>query len=189
MGHSEIAQAPGKGGNNGYQGVVPGSPGSCVIALDKAQIAGEAAGIFYHRVPATGGINTKYHHNNQRQSHNHRLHHIRNGCGQEAAEDSVCHNYTGGDYHSRKILHTKQAGEQRTTGIEAGGSIGNKENNNDNRGNKGQKMIVVMVASGKEVRNRNRTQAMAVTPNPFCNKPPVQIRADRKPNGRPHRLG
>ena len=50
-------------------------------------------------------------------------------------------------------------------------------------------MLIVVVAPGKEIGNRNRAQAMAVTPNPFCNQPPVQICAYRKPNRCPHRFG
>ena len=50
-------------------------------------------------------------------------------------------------------------------------------------------MLIVVVALGKEIRNRNSAQAMAVTPNPFCNKPPVQICTYRKPDCRPNRFG
>ena len=137
MGHSEITQAPGQGGNDGYGRIGSGSPGRNVIALGKAQVAGKTLGILHYRIPASRGMDTKNHNNNKRQCHNHRLHQIRNGCRQEAAQGRISHNHAGRENHRRKIIHAKQAGEQCSAGIEAGGSIRNKENNDDDCGSKG----------------------------------------------------
>ena len=76
------------------------------------------------------------------------------------------------------IVPAEQAVEERAHGLEAGGRIGNKEDQNDQRGDEGEDVLLVVIALRKEFRDRSRPDFVGVDTETFRDEQEVQIGAD-----------
>ena len=185
MGHSEVAQAPGQGGDNGEDAVGGGGIGADGVGLGQGQVAGQGSGIFQngpHAPGLDGGIDQ---HKEDGNGHDDALDQIRNGGCQEAPSCGVAHNDHGGHQHGRHIVDAEEAGKQLAAGGEAGGRIGNEENDDDHSGQGGEDALFVMEPPGEELGDGVALSDLGIAPQAAGGEEPVEIGPQRQADGRP----
>ena len=67
----------------------------------------------------------------------------------------------------------EQAGEQGSDSLKAGGGVRNKENQDDDRGDAHQDILLIMIPLGKEIRDRDRITGDGIAADPFRHDQPV----------------
>ena len=189
MGHSEVAQPPGQQGADGQQAVGVGAAGGGVVDVGKGQVAGQGAGIVQHGVDAAGLADAEGQHHHQGDGHDDGLHQVGEGGGQEAAQHGVNHDYRGGDQHGRHIVRPEQAGEELAAGREAGGQIGDKEDDDDHGGDGREQVPPVAPALGEKLGHGDGAQPRGIAADASGDDEPVEVRAHRQTDGRPAGLG
>ena len=107
---------------------------------------------------------------------------------QEAAERAVQHNDCGAQEHGGHVVHAEHGGEQLAARRKAGSGIGDKEDDNDNGRNQGERVALVPEALGEKLGNGNGMDALGVDTQTLGNQQPVEICADSQTDGSPRRL-
>ena len=173
MGHSEVAQAPGQGGRDAQPAKGGRLPGGGVVALGQVEITGQGGGVGDHGIPAAGLADTEKDDDDQRNTHDNALHQVRGGHRQETAQHRITDNHQRANDHGCVVVHPQQAVEQGTHGLEAGGGIGDEENQDDDGGDAGQNVAFVTVAAGEEVGDGDCPGDSGIAAEPFCHNQPV----------------
>ena len=93
------------------------------------------------------------------------------------------------DEHGGMVVGPEQAVEQRTHGLEAGGCVGDEENQDDDGRETREQVLFVMPAAGKEIRHRESAQIGRVAAQPPRHDQPVEIGAHGQPDDGPADLG
>ena len=95
VGHSEIAEAPGEGGENGECAVFSGLGSLNIGVCEEVQVAGNGLCIGDNGIPAAGGVNAEDQDDNQGKGHYQALNEAGNRGRHEAAHGAVGHNDNG----------------------------------------------------------------------------------------------
>ena len=185
MGHAEVAEAPGQRGGDRQRRIGHGSIGRGVVGGGEAEIAGKAAGVLHHRVKAAGLADPEEQDHDERDGHDDALNKVRRGGRQEAAHRGIEHDDDRADDHRRVIVHAEQGVEELAAGGEAGSRVGYEENNNHERGDQGQHVLLIAVAVGEELRDRDGAGGLGISAEALGHDQPVEIGARRKTDGGP----
>ena len=177
VGHPEVAQAPGQGGDDAEPAEAGSGAGSGVIALGQAQVAGQSPGVLHDGVQAAGLADAEAHHHNERRRHKDALHQVGGGHGQKAAQHGVADDDHGADDHGGVVIKAEEAVEKGAHCLEAGGGIGNKEHQDHNGRDAGEGVALILVTAGKEVRHRDGPQAVGITADALGHDEPVEVGA------------
>ena len=189
MGHTEVAQAPGQGGDDAQGREAARLVGGHVVALGQVQVAGHGGGVGRHGLPATGLADAEEDDEHQGKGHDDALDQVRGRHGQEAAQDRVADDDDGTHDHGHVVVHPKEAVEQRTDGLKAGGSVGDEEDQDDHSGDAGEHILLVPVAPGEEAGDGDGPDVGRVPAQTLGHDEPVEVGADGQANGRPAHLG
>ncbi len=173
MGHSEVAETPGQRGHDGQRCVVAGCAAYHIMHLCHAQISGQITGVGKHRIPAAGHLDAKNNDNKKGDGHDDGLNKVCGAGCKKSAESRVNDDDERTNQHRRHVRRIKQSAEELSASGESGRSIGNKENDNDNRCDSSQKIFLVPIPFGEKLRQRNSITLLAVTTNSSCNEKPV----------------
>ena len=185
MGHAEIAQAPCQRRDDGKKGIGGRGIGADAVALGHGQIARQGFGVFHYGTHAprpNGGVDQ---HEENGNGHDNALYQIRNGSRQKSAGSGVAHDNHSGDQHGCHVVDAEQAGKQLAAGGEAGSGIGNKENNDDHRGQGREDAFFIMEALGKELGDGIAFRNLGVAPQTAGGEKPVEVSAHSQTDGRP----
>ena len=152
VGHTEVAQTPGHGGNDGQESIVADLSGGHIAQFGQAQIARHIVGIVAHSRPTAGRLDAEHQNDDQRQRHDDGLNQVGGGHRQETAQNGVDDDNCGTDQHGSRVVKAEQAVEQLTDGGKAGSGVGDEEYDNDKGANAAQELPVVRKALGNELR-------------------------------------
>ena len=112
------------------------------------KVTGQGGCIVYDLIPAASHVNAIKYDHDQGNRHNDTLDQVGGRYRQETAHNGIADNDDRTDDHGHVVIHAKQAGEQGSDGFKAGCGIRNKEDQDDDRGDAHQDILMVMVASG-----------------------------------------
>ena len=187
MGHAEVAQAPGQGGNGVQYPAVGGSGASGgVVGMGQGEVAGQAGGRLLDLTNAAAEADAEDQNEDQGGGHHDGLDKVGDGGRQETAHGGVGHNDHGGDNHGRHVVDPEEAGEQLAAGGKARGGVGHEENHDDHGGNAHQQMAAVPEPVFKEVGDGDAVAAdLGIVAQPLGHDEPVQIGADSQAHGSP----
>ena len=154
MGHTEVAQAPGQGGDDGAGHCkLPGCAGGGVIALGQVQVAGQGPGRWPSRTSQPPAWLMPKKTTNTRATVMTMLW-IRSvvDTARKPPSDRVGDDDHGTHDHGGVVIHPKEAVENSVPhGLEAGGGVGDEEDQDDHSGDAGEHVLLVPVAAGEEV--------------------------------------
>ena len=183
MGHTEVAQAPGQSGDDGEEVIGGGTGGR--IGAGEGQVAGQGLGVL-HDGPQAPGLDRGVDQDEQNgNGHDDALDQVRDGGCQEAAGGGIAHDDNGRDDHSPHVVHPEEAGEQLAAGGEAGGRIGDEEDNNNHRGNGGQDVLAVVEPVGEELGQGEGSGDLGIPADPAGGEEPVQVSTQAQADGGP----
>ena len=186
MGHSEVAQAPGHGGDDGDNAAVGHSRiGGGVIHAGHRDVAGQGGGIGADGVKSAGVGDAEADNDDQGDGHDNRLHQVGGGGSQESAGGGVDHDDDGGDNHSCRVVKPEQRGEQLAAGGEAGGGVGNEEDHDDQGGDGHEQVALVPEAALEEVGDGVCLHVSGVGAQALGYQQPVQVGADAQTQSGP----
>ena len=134
MGHAEVAQAPCQHGQGLDKAVIGDLAGGNIGHLHQTQIAGDGTGVIGDSAPAAGHFDAEAQHHDQGDGHDDALDQVGGGHGQEAAHDGIQNDHRRADQHGDHVIEAEQAVEQLADGGEAGGGVGDEEDENDKSG-------------------------------------------------------
>ena len=189
MGHTEVAEAPGQGRDDGQEAVAPGGPGRGVVALGQVKVAGQRARVLHDRAHTAGLADAEENDDDQRDGHENALNQIGGTDGEEAAQHGVGNDDARADDHGRVVVPAKEAVEQRAHRLEAGGGIGDEEHHDHERRHQGQDVPLIAVAPGEIVGQRDGVQLHAVAPQALRHEQEVQVGSGGQADDGPARLG
>ena len=125
----------------------------------------------------------------QGDGHDDALDEIGGGHRQKTAQHGITDDDDGAHDHSGVIIHAEQAVEQGAHRLEAGGSVGNEENKDEDGGDAGEHVALVPVTQGKEAGDGDGAQLGGIAAQPLCHDEPVQIGAHGQADGSPACVG
>ena len=189
MRHTEVAQTPGHGGNDGQESIVADLSGGHIAQFGQAQIACHIVGIVAHSRPTAGRLDAEHQNDDQRQRHDDGLNQVGGGHRQETAQNGVDDDNCGTDQHGSRVVKAEQAVEQLTDGGKAGSGVGDEEYDNDKGANTAQKLPVVRKALGNELRYGDGVDLGGVNAQTLGHQQPVQICTHSQTDGRPGSVG
>ena len=187
VGHTEVAQAPGQGGNHG-EGAVRRGTGTGV-GLGEGQEPGQGFGVFHNGAEPAGLGGGKNQNEENGNGHDDALNQIGEGGRKEAAGGGVADNHDGGDDHGGHVVHTEQGGKQLATGGEAGSGVGDEEHNDNEGGNGGQNALAVLEPLGEELGQGVGPGDLGIPAQTAGGEQPVEIGAGSQTDGGPAHIG
>ena len=186
--HAEVAESPRQRGRDHQGAVAAGGAGEDARGRGEIEVAGDLLGVGDDGVPAAGGVDAEYEHDDKRYRHNDALNKARDGCCHEAAGRAVDDDDGSADYHGGHVVEAEEAVEELAAGGKARGRIGHEEDYDRQRAESLDYLGVVAEAAGKEIRHGYSVDARGVAAQALCDDEPVEIGAQRKADGRPARL-
>ena len=96
-----------------------------------AHVACKAFGVCKNHVQSACLADAEEDDEHQGKGHDDALDQVRGRHGQEAAQDRVADDDDGTHDHGYVVIHPKEAVKQRTDGLEAGGSVGDEKDHDD----------------------------------------------------------
>ena len=185
--HTKVAKAPCHSGNDVQQAVGGGAVVRRVVAGYHGQVAGQAAGVLHHGIPAACHADAVAQHRHQRDAHDDGLDKVGGSDGAEAAHDGVTHNNHRRKDHGDHVIHAEQAVEQLAAGRKTGSSVRDEEHNDDDRAQRVEQIALVMEPQRKELRHRDSVQVGRVAAQAAGYDEPVEPGAHSQADGRPAR--
>ena len=173
MRHTEIAKSPCHGRYDGQQTVWSCVSACTVMNVVHGKVTGQGGCIVYDLVPATGHVDTVKYNDDQRDGHNNTLDAVSGRHCHKAAHDSISYNNNGAYDHGDVIICSEQAGEQGSDSLKAGGGVRNKDNQDDDRGDAHQDILLIMIPFGKEIRDRDRITGDGIAADTIRHDQPV----------------
>ena len=86
-------------------------------------------------------------HGDQGDGHDDALDQVGGGHGQEAAHDGIQNDHRRADQHGDHVIEAEQAVEQLADGGEAGGGVGDEEDDYNDCGNGGEHVVLIAEAA------------------------------------------
>ena len=188
MRHAKVAEAPCERGDDAQSAVRRGCAARSIVALRHVKVARQRTGIVDDRVQSARLLHAEAYDDDERNGHEDRLDQVGERNGHEAAHHRVQHDHNAADDHCRMILHTKEAVEERADGLEAGRRVGNEENEDHDRRDAGEQMLLISEAAGEKVGDRDGAEFGRIPAQAARDDQPVEIRADGQTDGRPRHL-
>ena len=170
MGHAEIPKAPRQGGDDVQEAEAPRFLGGPQVALGQVEIARQGGGVLHDLGPAARLTDAEEDDHDQGDGHEDALQQVRGGDGQEAAQHRVGNDDDGPGDHGGVIVHPEQAVEQGAHGLKAGRRVGDKEHQDDQRGDQGKHVLFFAVALGEKLGDRKRADPGGIAAQPFGDK-------------------
>ena len=205
LGHAEVAQTPGGGGEDGQQPVGGGaaeegrSAGSLLDAvcvgdglgdLGEGEVAGDALGVFNDLTEAAGVDDAAHHHAHQRGDHDHGLHEVGGALRQKAAQNRIQQHEQGAHDHHGVVGVAKEAGEELAAGDEAAGGVNRKENEDEQGGDHQNDLLFLTETVAQEVGDGDGVAGdHGVGVEPAGHQQPVEVGAHGQTDGRPGGVG
>ena len=184
MRHSKISKPPGKHGKYRNYAIRLCRLGSRVICIGHGQIARERFCVFHNDIKSAGHMPAEQNYGNQRGCHDHTLYQVCCRSGQKPAQCRIRYDNDSTDNHGCQVINAKQCREQLSAGSKSACCIRDKKDDN-HKGSDAVEHVFIMIPFGKEIRNRNGSNLLAVAAYFFGNKKPVQPGAERKADGSP----
>ena len=189
MGHAKVAEAPRQSRSDLEGGIASG--GACVNigACGETQVAGDILGVCDNGVPAAGGVDAENEDDDKCGRHNDALDKARDGGRHETAGRAVGNDDSGGDYHCRHVIKAEKAVEELAAGGKAGGGVGHKEHDDDDRADGLNDLGVIAETHGEEVRHGNGMGLCGILSHSLGDDEPVEICTQCQTYCRPARFG
>ena len=189
VGHTEIAQAPGHGGDNGQQAVGDGLADEDVAQGVQPQVSGHPAGVVQHGSHAAGRGHAEHQHRRQGYGHDDGLDQVGDGSRPKTAQNGVAHDDDSAHRHAQHIVPAEQRGKQLAAGGKAGGCVGHEKHQDDQGRQTLQQPPSVSEALGEELGHGDGAQLSAVAAQALGYQQPVEIGAQRQARRRPEGVG
>ena len=173
MGHSKVSQSPGHHGKNGDRAVGSCGLGNRIVNLGHGQISGQRAGIVHNGIPSACNVNSVKNNNNQSNAHYNTLNQIRGRNSHKSTHNGISDNHHSADNHSCMVVKAEQTVKKSSDCFKAGGSIGNKENQDNDSSNAHQNIFLIPIPAGEELRYSDSIADNRISAQPFCNNKPV----------------
>ena len=184
-GHAEVAQAPGQHGEDVDGGVGFGGTGNRVVGLEEAEVSVHRLGVLHHGVHAARLVDAEHGDDHQSHRHNDGLDEVHGGHGGEAAHRGVADDDQGADNDSQHVVPAKQAVKQLADGGQAGGHIGDEEDEDDEGGDAHNDGPLLLIALGDERGDGDGVQLHAVTADALGHQQEVEIGTQSQTDGSP----
>ena len=188
MRHAKVAEAPRERRNDAQRAERGGCAARSIVALRHVKVARQRTGIVDDRVQSARLLHAEAYNDDERNGHEDGLDQVGERNGHKAAHHRVQHDHDAADDHCRMILHTKEAVEERADGLEAGRRVRDKENKDHDRRDAGEQMLLIAIAAGEKVGDRDGAEFGRIPAQAARDDQPVEIRADGQTDGRPGHL-
>ena len=185
MGHAEVAEAPGHGGENGQE------PERALPLLGhggEAQVLGDAFGVGHDVAQPSGVREAEADDREEGHGHEDGLEIVRDAGSEEAPKSRVQHDDGRGEEHGLAILQPEEGGKELAAGHEAGSRVGHEEDDDDDRRQSGEDVFIVPEAAGEEVGDGDGAREHRIPAEPPGHDEPVEVGADGEAQGRPEGL-
>ena len=185
VGHAEVAEAPGHGGQDGQK---PEAARPLLRRSGEAQVLGNGSGVGHHVAQAARIGEPEADDRQQGEGHEDGLQIVRDAGRQEAAQGRVHHDDGRGQEHGPAVLHAEEGGEELAAGHEPGGRVGHEEDDDHHRRQGGEDVLVVPEPAGKEVGDGDGAREHGVPSEPPGHDEPVEVGAYGQAQGGPESL-
>ena len=189
MGHTEVTQTPGRGGNNGEGAVAVGGAVCGGVGGGHGEVAQHRGGVVHDGGETTSLNHTEAEHNQKGEGHDDGLDEVGGGHGQEATEHGVEDDDDGAHDHGGHIVNPEEGGEQLADGGKPRGGVGDEENHDNHTCDGGQKGLAVPETLGEELWNGDGLELGRIATHTLCHEEPVEVGAHSQTNGRPTCVG
>ena len=186
MWHSEISKSPCKHGNNVKQWICLLCSGYRIICSKHGQISRKRSCVVCNSLDSTCCTDSEYENDHKCDRHDNTLDKVCSRRCQKSSKCGISNNNQCTDDHSRKIIYTKKAGKKFTAGCESGSCVRNKKDNDKNRSDRLQDLLLISVSITKKRWQCDGVSChMSVATYPLSHDFPVYVGSDSKANSCP----
>ena len=193
--HAEIPEAPRKAGRNGQRAVGT----ACAEGVDlrgrgrrRAHHGEEAVNalcVFNDRMQTACGNDRQDQNEHQHRDHHDALHEIRRALGQIPAEEGIDQHEHGCNDHHAAIGEAEQIREQLAACGQALRCVDAEENDNNERADRHNDLLLLMEAIREEIRQRKGVHGDGIPAQPLRDDQEVEVGTDGEPDARPSGIG